>query len=628
MLNSQYYVQFVKCNLTINLIQSKLLVLSGKLWYNMHIMTTGNVETAPQEVAPQAVDLSFLEANAIDQLRKQQESAMDAAALQAVQNIPAEEFFERGLEAREEARAGVAATIDEQLDAYLRAHQFDEVNNPDGYLYVRGVLKTVSAHMMDAEKWNLGDRDEQGKHTRYETSGRYQVEQMLERLRGADTVATQPEPAAPGVEAVDPEALRTAEAELANRRDALAALSVQLRRKARKGGKKSAQLQEQYVAAQRDYEAARVSYGALLAQGWQHEGTAAAQTRLNVVDYILDEHQAFTKAELQQLNEDPSRKARVSRFLARHHALFFGGSVAAGFGIGYGIGKLAKGTVMSAIGLGSAVAVPAAIAGGIAIKTTKSVLQASVGNRVSQIRSQEKRAKADNTDLAKDLKANLSDDHSHEELTATGNRELTYRINDRVNKDVRNNRNRVIGAALLSGAAGAAGFLVSSEMDHSWPFGHHDHTGGGNGGHETPPKPNYNDTIPPNQNPAKPGTSPYQLPNGGHTPPPSGGKGLVDGYNPNVRVEHGNGYIRETQQLAAQKGVHLSNAQATDFYNHEVKLHGAHVKDALTNDHGYNRSTTPGDYGISRPNAHAHWASWWIHDLESYQNAHDLKSAA
>lgn len=585
-----------------------------------------DVHTAPAEVQqPEAFTLppeyEFMSVENIEQLR--------ASQLEAELEIRKKTFT--APEPPEVAIKQLADSADEEAERYVSTH-LNRDDNPELFDKLKALVATASYHRTGSTEWYLGSPDENGNHTRIETSGKSQYESELEKLFDApadpepspDPNPADPDPPIPT--APTPEKLRNAETALDGARKRLAELSVQRRRMNRKGGKKAKALAEKFAKAQEAYETARVAYGKLQARQWLHEGADETTLRAKVIESLLDEHQNFTKAEAEHLTQDPSRRARIARFLAGHKLPFFTASAITGFGIGFGAGKVAKG----ALGLVGAATLPAAIAAGVAAKTTKAVLQSSVGNRVNQITRHDKRASEDYNHIKERAEQHIEAGQSADEMLVAAHGILASRIHERVHKDRRSNRNRVIASAAIGGAAGAAGFLLSDGMVSK--------NESGTISRETPSRLGVGDDHARGSTSEQPAGSQNRDENRIYreqleqkdksTPDKSAAEkpGVVDGYQTRVKVEAGHGYTHELADLAAQKDIKLTGEQSWELYQHlNEKFDGKFFTDVDS----YKMSD--GNWGISEPGS-ARWNPAVIHEMNRWVEEHNLsndtKSAA
>jgi hypothetical protein len=516
--------------------------------------------------------------------------------------------LENGIKAREEAFKGhdilnetnaankrLRNSTESDAEAYVAQHMSRE-DNPELFDSFKSLVAGASYYTVNPEKWYLGETDEDNNHTKPETSAISAYEDALRDILGDAGEAVTAVHELPGMPTQQEVAL--AQGHLEDSRTRLAALSVQRRRLARSGSKKAQALETQFNQAQHTYNVDREALGRLQVQAWENQGTEPEQIRSHVINLILHEHRNFTRAEAQYLAEDPTRMAKISRFLASHKLAFLVGSGAVGFGMGYGINKLSKGAVAGAIGLSGAVVLPATFAAGVAVKTTKAVLQSSIGNQVNLHRTHDVRSQKDAETLASEADAQINPDHSAHRMLSVAHDLLANRIDTRVNKDVRSNRNRVIGAMAISGAMGALGFLTAGEISSSWPFEHHAHA-----------------AVNPHHAPAHV-TKPTH---NAQPKPPHHKSGLVNGYNTHVDIKNGEGYDQALSDLANQKHIHLSGAQSWNLYEH---LNGKFNGKFLSNDPSY-RMPSPGNWGISRP-GFANWNPQVLHDMNRWMIEHGL----
>lgn len=602
--------------------------------------------------APALPDLAFADPHNLAEFRVHgQWDARTEARIEVF-----EEFSQRTERyTNDELNQAIDARVSQKLDERISDHLSSNVNrddHPEAYEALHDVIRDTAIDRQDSEKWNFGDQDGHGGYVPG-TSGREQVEQVLADLRsrfstpedgddGDDgdepTPVDTPEPA---TGAPTPETLAEAQQNLEIARNNLAALSVQLRRRWHKRGKSASELRDQYNQAQEIYQNARLRHGILQAQNLQSQNITGVELRRGVIDSVLTEHGNFTTAEQQALiaQADNSRAGRLIRWFANHNkAWFMGASAGAGLGFGWLLGttvkSITKNVVANTAGFGAAIAIPAIGAGMVGAKVARAVYQARFGSQVELHRSITDKATKDQELLRKEL--NDTEASDHEELLSNSQQTLTNRINTRVNKDIRGNKVLVLGAAALSGAAGGLGYLVAEAGNlhidkgfHTiWPFDHADQSNstsgggaagsGGNGsggaiagGNAASHNLNYNDTIPPNQ--SNPG-----LPSADYQQPYANPNGLVDGFNPNVIVENGHGYIQELQELAAQKNIHLTDQQGFNLYHDLLSKYNGPL---LDNDPSY---TMPGGgLGISHPgqavwdpNA-VHFMNQWLQDHAS-----------
>lgn len=559
-------------------------------------------------------DLSFVGVDAIEALREQQSQAVSESNTQIFAETPWTDIIEKHDEIRQRLNSRAAERVDTAIETYLNDHLARD-DNPALYDRLLGLLKQTSVTTMGSEKWYLGDTDDDGNHTKEETSGQALVRQTLDELRGMPetTPGTPPDPDSPEHQA----ALRT----LAEARHNLAELSIQRRRMIGKRTKKARRLEAQYLTAQEAYQTAFQQVGVLTTAAWRTHTITDDELRAAVIHMVLDEKQEFSREELSVLEHEDDRRARFARWLSKRHNLI-GFNVVSGAAIGYGARKLAKGAVLATIG----VAAPVALGAGLAIRTARAVVGASVGNRVQQIRHLEAYAAEDQKQLKADAHAQLPLASGHEHFVDKGSQLLTSNLSHRIEKDRKANRNRVLLAMLVSGSAAVAAEVAT---DYIGSLGT-PHTPSGAPTH---PQTNPLPSAPPHHPGGHNGNGGPNHPHNNHN---GGGKngnhnnhggahekhprpGIVDGYHTHVQIDHGEGYQQSLTDLAAQKHIYLSNTQSWQLYEHlNDKFHGKF----LTNNPSY-RMNNPGEWGISRPGAST-WNPAVIHEMNRWLEQNDI----
>ena len=544
-------------------------------------------------------EYEFMSVENIEHLRSQQ---LDAELVAKQSSLRSDNV----LESRRAAEANLLDQTDTDAERYVAAHMKRE-DNPELYDRFQTLVAESSYYRAKGVAWHLGKTDEHGNHTKLETSGQSRYEEGLKGIFAKDDEPAENDPSEAQTTEMpvippSPEAITLAQNALRSARHRLADLSVQRRRLVRKGSKKAQKLEEQFNKAQKDYETSRTEFGALRARVWQESGQDQTALRANVIRLVLDEHQQFTRAEAEHLAEDPSRRAKLARFLAGHKLAFAAGSAATGFGMGYGLNKAAKGVISGGLAIAGVAALPATIAGGVAVKTTKAVLQSSLGGRVRQHHTHDHRSKEDLDDLKEKAKSFNNDRHTPQEMMIAVNGLLSERIGDRVHKDIRSNRNRVIAAAAISGAMGAVGYLAASELGGKSASSHRG--AGGKNVHHKPGSSNATDH---------------------HKSSHHHKHGVVDGYNTKVTIRQGEGYSQAITDMANQKDIHLSGSQSWQLYEHlNDKFHG----NFLTDDPSYHMNNG-GEWGISHAGT-AHWDPAVVHEMNRWmhENGHKKLTAA
>ncbi len=528
------------------------------------------------EIAP---ELQFITFEAIDDIRQQQEDSVQAAEMQVAQDAVASGKFASS-KSLKEARQSAEASFSEPFEAFLSSH-VDATESPEHYAVLAALLQSFSIDHMGSTKWRNGDLDADGNYD-FTTSGRYQLQVALETLTSRSSENDQPtDPSEEDpIDHMSPEAEAVYTA-LLSARTALAPLSLARRQLIRKGGKKAKALEAEYGQAKAAYDTALQNVTTFYVTGYRANCANDVTIREKVLPRLIDEHRAFTQTEFDLLKTDDSRRARIARFLGKKGAVF-GLSAVSGVGIGLAARAVSKSALMAGIGItGGAVA-----GGAIAARLTKNILLAKVRNNIAINRDFEKRRDQDVSALKDHLTS--TGEMPLDESVQSVHGKIGAIITDRVEKDRKSNRNRVAISALIGGAAAAAAFEFGPDLHHAFGGGYHDHDDVGAGSGTTTP-----DTP---ETPITPVT-------------PVIPSAPIDnyGFNPHVTVEAGHGYIKEIQDLAAQKGDHLTIAQATDAYHHVLNSQGVHF---FTDDQNY---TFHGDNRIAHPGSatwdHAHLAS-------------------
>jgi hypothetical protein len=596
------------------------------------------------------LDLTAFEADAVEQLRKDQErAAHDArnsihAGIAPIRIVGDAELRQQVLEAQAYAR-------ETTRDTYLNSH-LNRDDNPDVYDRLAALLEQTSPDKMSPIEWQVGTTGADGKHD-LETSGRNLVERTIDSLRGEapatdDTDKTEQlddssESEGAGDDAdnsdeqrddetendnadetensdetddteqtddlddneadkgdseeeiVVPEALQTT---LNEARDKLAALSIKRRQMIRAGGKKARKLEEEYKTAQNEYETAVKAVKRYKVEAWRAAGKEGDELRADLIHSLLDEHQEFSKAERAILDADNSARGRFARWWAKGHRLLTA-NIVVGVGLGFGLKAAVAGVTGAAVG----VAAPAALAAAGAVRTTKAAFAATVGNRADSYRHFDARYNEDHEYLSDVAHDDLDASADHDSLINTAHNALKNTISGRVEIDRSTNRRRVRNAVLIGGAAGLAGVGLEALAEHT-------HLLGGHGGHHATQKPS--------------GGNGTQPPAGGGHPPAGGGQpttpetpapkpGEVDGFQTNVEVSHGEGYQQALTELASQKDIHLSGAQSWALYEHlNDKFNG----NFFTNNPSFHMDN-PGEWGISHAGA-SHWNPAVVEEMNNW----------
>lgn len=373
-----------------------------------------------------------------------------------------ESVLASGIEGIDALEAAIDAKDDEILtrktDAYLRAHGYS-TDDPEVPV-LRALLKKYSSLAVNPGDWSLGPLNPDGSYDT-ENSGQALFAKEVEALFGPEGTET----------AGDPE-LAAMVTELEGTRQVLAGFSIQRRGRLTRGkSKKSRALQEQYETAQAAYDDAKLKLGKFSVEAMQAAGMSEEEIKNAVFAGSAAERAAFTFAEADAMDQDKSKIGRVVRWMSKHTAGFIGANVVGGFAAGYGINKIAKIGLLTAlpgIGIGAL----------IALRTGKSMVTAGVGGRVSLHKQFEKRGAQDQAEFEKQLAEAVegSTGFDAEQFAQLYQRHVSESVDSRVHKDIRANKQRVAVAAAISGAAALGGAYLAGG------FEHHGHAATGTGG--------------------------------------------------------------------------------------------------------------------------------------------------
>ncbi|HEX7368048.1 MAG TPA: hypothetical protein VF261_00105 [Candidatus Saccharimonadales bacterium] len=572
-------------------------------------------------------DLSFADIVAVQELRNQQQEAIDAARQVAFDEalkpdadgkISIDQAFKAN-GVMNEAEDETKSTFGDMRKSYLDSH-LSRDSNPEAYDKLLFMLETVSADKMGPMQWQMGDEDAEGNRNHPETSGQAMVKALLEHLRAEYPANTPPAPTTPNLlndKPTTPE-YQAAVAELEDARKKLAAVAYKQDLMIRKKhGRKTRHLQDAYNTADAEYHAKLTAAHALLIKHWRNSGHDNTAVLTNSVHAVLDEHQQFSQAELAVMQADDTRRAKVARWLSKRHR-FIGLSIPTNMGAGFGLYHAAV-AVGVASGVGMAVAIPSLTV----VNGARAGYTATIGNRVNQIKRFSTRYNEDHSNLQHAAES-ISHDGviDYQSKAALGATALRNIIRERVQKDIKDNRHHVRNAALISGTASGAGMFLGEVIATDFhPFGwglHHGSGHGGTGGHGSgyqPPKPGTQGQRPGYTPPSNPHGGGYQFKPGpppAHTSPPAGHtpaahSGVLNPHHATETIKSGEGYYQAIRDTFSQNGQHLSGAGVRDLYSHMAhEFHG----NFFTNDASYRMAGTALHnaplYGID----HAGVAQW------------------
>ncbi len=524
-------------------------------------METGNI----QEQA-QALDYSFIEYEALDKLRADQQAQLNSAGAVAVAELSYKEAFISGDEALTAAEKQLAPELDHKIELLVDSH-LSKTEQAEQYNKVFALIRTISAHNMDDAKWYNGEIGADGNYD-YTTSGRYLAKQIILELKAHQpVVAEETETSEDDQESEDPDLVDhnspevvTAYRELETTINNLAELSVARRKLMRRNhGKVPADLEAKYNQAHAAHQAAIKKTTDLFIAGGRTQGISDQKIYEKVAPKMIKfAHTDLTTAEFKLLTSDDSFRAKAARFFAKRGTLL-GLSIGSGIGIGLGVRALSK----SAVAAGAGITGGAAVGAALAIRTTRNVLTAKLRNNVMLNKEFQQRQAADAKTLsAFETKAAANPD-AKLALYAVGSK-IGEVITKRVETDVRNNKRRAIFAAAAGGLAAAA-VEFGPDLWHALE------------GNTHPTSDTV--TIPPHVTPAAPAVevptpTATQIVDGlnldNQPPIVIGGGNTIGSLDPNVYVEHGHGIIREIRDTTG-----LSGADATKAYHAVLQSQGS-----------------------------------------------------
>lgn len=538
----------------------------------------------------------------IEEFRNQQQQRMLQESDEAAQNTDGSR-----MDASNEVRDRYKTENEATCESYVAQH-LNRDDNPALFDTLKQIVMATSIHNMNHTEWTLGEQDSEGLYSRPQTSGRRKLEETMATLLGNPPTPERVEPDETPEIAEARTALETA-------RTKLAELSVQRRRKLFGKLSRHSKIKD-YEDAVEAYNTASVAYGVAVIAQLRSQGVSEENLLTRSMTTVIEEHDKFNTEEKRLLNDDATRRGKFARFFGKTNKRLLWSSLGLGLAVGVGV-RTGLRYAAGSVGLVGGV-VTGAVAGGVT-----GGLNSLATNRAYQYNQFDGRAEQDHTALQTAL-----DEVEHADTTEETHKSHVSRlietITGRVNKDQNANLKRfamAVGAGAVTGAGGA--LIMGEAIDHHW-FGWGDHSHAASTTHhpKTPVKPNYNDTIPPNQNP--PSHAPYWGSEHHHhvSPSHSGHPGHTDGFKDTVRIEHGQGEISTLQNLAGQKHIHLSGAQADEAFKYLANKHGTGSNFHLfTNVPSEAHGT---DTWISRPAAHAHLNPQYVHEFNEWLKAHNL----
>ncbi len=486
---------------------------------------------------------ALLQYEAIEQLRASQRTVMQEAGDKSVEALPTPiDAFNDGARVHEQAAHSVTDQLDQKIVETV-SNSYDKGSDPELYALVLQTLTAVSSQHMTDEKWYNGDPNSDGKYDNYESSGRCQVEKLLNSLRNGGT-NDEPEetPESPNGSPFDHDSpeFKAANTALESARTTFAKLSVEGRHRSLKNGKKSKAFAAQLHQAHDVYQTAQTNIFGMYIAGYRAQGHSdeviGEKLMPEAVKNAIKEQGVFTEAEQNYLLTDNSLRSRATRYLSTKGKLF-GLSAVSGFAIGTGMRVLSKSTAALAVGVAGG-ATAGALLGA---RAAKGALLSRLKSGVALHKEVGVRAAKDKGILESHLSgiSGRSIEDVHKVVGSVGAIAL-----NRVEKDRKTNRNRTaISMALGAGAAALAFELVPEITEF---FG---------GYHETPEPPTGTVDHTPTLTPPTVATPPKPID--------------TYGFKPNYSVKNGEGYGQVFKDLAQEQGVHFDGYSEFLKFAHE-----------------------------------------------------------
>lgn len=406
-------------------------------------------------------ELAYLDVPALEQLRQNHKNEISTARTSALNSIGYDSLLNPldAANAANEAEQQVLDTLDEKYQNYLDGF-IDKEELPDLYDRMLAIInKSSLAHTAD-EEWYRGQKGPDGEFDPT-TSGIYKLESELDALCSELADGMNNLPGDEEDEETDnnpsPEQTVYDEAilKLAEKRKDLARWGVSRSTQMRKKGDRAKETMRFYKKAEEDYRKAYTAAGEAAIALLQSQGKSEDEIRKSVAIGTVNEAIAETAAVKEVLDSDTSRKAKIARWLGRPRNMVIS-NIIGGSTIGFGIGKVLKG----ATAVVAAPLAPALLGFGIAAKTSKGVLQASIGNRASLYSMHDKRSQED----LKAVHANAmtllgltgASAPEIDNLAERSATQLTRTYEHRAESNRKYNQNRAVRAAVISGAAAVA----------------------------------------------------------------------------------------------------------------------------------------------------------------------------
>jgi hypothetical protein len=240
-------------------------------------------------------------------------------------------------------------------------------------------------------------------------------------------------------------------------RAVFAQASINKRSHWRKRGKRTKALEESYNQAKQAYEAAQVAAGASAVEYLQGGGIEGDNLKASVMQGIIGEKLKFSQTEHELLENDGSRRGKISRWMAKHRII-----ANIMLGSGATIAGATTGMAFRALKWSAAATGPVGFAVGIATKMLGAGRHIALG-RAKLIRDFEARGNADIQALQEKVQAsNINVNEGAGGLATKATGMVVENVDTRAEKDLTKNRSDVATAALFAGVMGVAGAALGS----------------------------------------------------------------------------------------------------------------------------------------------------------------------
>ena len=414
-------------------------------------------------------NLRFISVEEIENMRHEQEAAVVNAGGDAISGLSLIEAFENGIKIRDEVQQNFKEEINNVAVLYVANH-LNRDDNEELFDGCVDLVKRYSVLNMTDSEWRAGERSADGSYDKPETAGQRRLwNELTELVPIAETPDTSDEDDLDEDLDEDYEHETTAlelvalQGALESSRANLAQLSIKRRAMVRKSGGKAKRLQEAYDTAQQQYDAALKAMGVHAINELRAAGETDNDIALAVIMGTISERQAFTQAEADKMAADNSKRAKFLRWYGQL-PIMIGANTAGGFALGFGAQKLVK--------LGFIAALPiAGVAGLAAVKVGKSLLTSSLNNGVQLHKTLDKRGAQDIKAMhdmfdSNEVNVAIGPDVTAENYAEFSQKLVKQSIDNRVQKDIRNNRTRAVVAGVMAGGFAVGGAILADKLQH------------------------------------------------------------------------------------------------------------------------------------------------------------------